>query len=567
MTAKFDLSARVALAAIVADVDLGPGALSDPAALSNLLSDYLPSAPRETGLLMAAAQADVSGGLREHVAHGMDPATAIRIAAASLEARTAYSAEACIWVTGELAIALGLTTADRLPQLAPPSQRTDVGSKLADRGVDSVTELPGVPPPRRAEAETERPAQDPRVHRKRGSLAAAAAIVMLLAAAGSVALYFGRNHSGGTPTTGDGAPHSMPQVSIGSFTGRRPTVIDFSADGASAVTGIRWSTWSRSRAAGSGTWDHETCVPNCLTGPVNKYPATLSFSGASHGLFTVLKTYWDGQTSTWRYPNSWPQEASVTRAITAQSTPRQVVEAYITAINQRNWHRVWRLGGKKLNASYNQMVAGYRHTGRVVIQKLTTNGSTVTVRTKAYETNGAVQNYLLTYKVRGGVIVAGSSDLLGTSGQQSSGQWTASKLVITPHSLGAVAVGMTVAQASAAAGVKIVEVGDGFGYPNGDSSSGLAITGLPTVTCVLASVTSGGPVVVTPQGFPVGGTLMALKSLYGTRLRYVPAPSTGPAPVPGWVVSFPGDGNLAFGVNNGIVTAILGGKKAMPSTC
>jgi len=36
MTAEFDQAARVALAAIVGDPDLGPAALSDPAVLSNL---------------------------------------------------------------------------------------------------------------------------------------------------------------------------------------------------------------------------------------------------------------------------------------------------------------------------------------------------------------------------------------------------------------------------------------------------------------------------------------------------------------------------------------------------
>jgi hypothetical protein len=89
MTTGFDASARVALAAIVADASLGPAALSDPGALSNLLADYLPGASREAGLLLAAARADVAGTLQDHVAHGMDPATAIRITAASLAARTA----------------------------------------------------------------------------------------------------------------------------------------------------------------------------------------------------------------------------------------------------------------------------------------------------------------------------------------------------------------------------------------------------------------------------------------------------------------------------------------------
>jgi hypothetical protein len=106
---------------------------------------------------------------------------------------------------------------------------------------------------------------------------------------------------------------------------------------------------------------------------------------------------------------------------TARATPSQVVEAYIAAINQRNWHRVWRLGGKNLDASYSQMVAGYRHTKHVAIQSLTVNRHIVTVRTKASETTGPVQTYLLTYKVRGAVIVQGSQTLLHTSNVRGGG--------------------------------------------------------------------------------------------------------------------------------------------------
>jgi hypothetical protein len=268
-------------------------------------------------------------------------------------------------------------------------------------------------------------------------------------------------------------------------------------------------------------------VPSCATGPVRKYPATLTFSHVRQGQFILLMTSWDGQTSTWRYPAAWPQSASAGPGTTSRSSPPQVVEAYIAAVNRHDWPTAWRLGGKNLNASYDQMVAGYRLTRSVVIKDLTTSGDTVTVRTLAYETNGAAQTYLLTYHLSRGIIVAGSSVLLRTS-PANGAPWTASKLVITPHSLGAVTIGMPPAQASEAAGIHIVEVGDGFGYPNGNSSAGLAIAGLP-VTCVIASSASGAPIVATSQGFPVGGTLAALKSLYGTSLRYVPA--LPPAPL------------------------------------
>src|ERR1700689_5484098 len=127
MTAEFEQArqARAALRAITSDPAYGPAALSDSRVLSNLLSDLLPDARREIGPLLAAAEADVAGSLRDHVARGMDAATAIRIMASDLASRTAYSVEACYWATGEFAVALGLTTTDRLPARAPAGHETE----------------------------------------------------------------------------------------------------------------------------------------------------------------------------------------------------------------------------------------------------------------------------------------------------------------------------------------------------------------------------------------------------------------------------------------------------------
>jgi hypothetical protein len=103
-TSEDGVGARIALAAIVSDPEYGPAALSNAQVMSNLLADYLPGAPRLTGPLIAAADADLAGALRDHVAKGMDAATAIRIAASSLAARTAYSDGACAWVAGGIAL-------------------------------------------------------------------------------------------------------------------------------------------------------------------------------------------------------------------------------------------------------------------------------------------------------------------------------------------------------------------------------------------------------------------------------------------------------------------------------
>ena len=101
--------ARAALNAIVTDPDHGVDALSNAQTMSNLLKDYLPDAPREKSILVAAAEAGLADTLREHVAQGMDPNTAIRLTASSFSSSTPFTPEACNWVTDELAVALGIS--------------------------------------------------------------------------------------------------------------------------------------------------------------------------------------------------------------------------------------------------------------------------------------------------------------------------------------------------------------------------------------------------------------------------------------------------------------------------
>ncbi len=105
---------RAALRAIVSDPAYGEQTLSDPQTMSNLLKDYLPDAGRERGVLVAAAEADLAGTLRQHVRQGMDPRTAIGITAASFASGTSFTPEACGWVTRELAVASGLARPDAL---------------------------------------------------------------------------------------------------------------------------------------------------------------------------------------------------------------------------------------------------------------------------------------------------------------------------------------------------------------------------------------------------------------------------------------------------------------------
>src|SRR5229473_2818443 len=73
---------RAALREIVAHY--GADTLSDPAAMSNLLKDLLPDDPRVARLLVAAAEDHSADVLRDHLAQGLDGATAARLAASTL---------------------------------------------------------------------------------------------------------------------------------------------------------------------------------------------------------------------------------------------------------------------------------------------------------------------------------------------------------------------------------------------------------------------------------------------------------------------------------------------------
>lgn len=133
--------ARLALRAIVAEH--GPEVLSSPSALSNLLSDLLPDAPRVARILVAAAQDQIADELREHTSVGMDTMTASRLAASSFAGATMFAPDACAWVVQEFALALGLTpevgaTVPDAEPAAPPSLTANIAA---------AQERPTVPTP------------------------------------------------------------------------------------------------------------------------------------------------------------------------------------------------------------------------------------------------------------------------------------------------------------------------------------------------------------------------------------------------------------------------------------
>ena len=147
--------ARAALNAIVTDPEHGAAALSSPRTMSNLLKDLLPDAPREKNLLVAAAEAGLADSLKEHVSQGMDSSTAISLTASSFSARSPLSSDACRWVTGEIAVALGISETNDAALNAPPPGASPLGGVATEisPGYDSY------PPGQRTSADRQ-PAPD-----------------------------------------------------------------------------------------------------------------------------------------------------------------------------------------------------------------------------------------------------------------------------------------------------------------------------------------------------------------------------------------------------------------------
>ena len=103
---------RQALAAVVRDH--GPAILADPRHLGGALNVLLPTAPEETGILVAAARAGTSAQLAQQAA--MDgPSAALEAVSASLAQSGVVDSRASSWAVREIARAMGFPMADPPP--------------------------------------------------------------------------------------------------------------------------------------------------------------------------------------------------------------------------------------------------------------------------------------------------------------------------------------------------------------------------------------------------------------------------------------------------------------------
>src|SRR5215469_8438635 len=131
-----DGTVRRAVRSIVRDPEFGVAALSHPQIMTNLLKDLLPDSPRESALLVAAAQCALPEVLQEYLGEGMDLGTASRLTAGWFAKRMPFTRDACRWLVGEIAVALGVDPAAlheiTLPDTIPYSAAVDVDLAEAD---------------------------------------------------------------------------------------------------------------------------------------------------------------------------------------------------------------------------------------------------------------------------------------------------------------------------------------------------------------------------------------------------------------------------------------------------
>ena len=105
-------------------------------------------------------------------------------------------------------------------------------------------------------------------------------------------------------------PPQLPVLTVGSYTGMKPTEIGYSGDATNVVTTITWSSWTAAGATGQGTSDIDSCNPNCAQAPPSLVPTTVTLSAPVNGKFTKMTETRNGFTSTYTYPDNWPESAS-----------------------------------------------------------------------------------------------------------------------------------------------------------------------------------------------------------------------------------------------------------------
>jgi len=208
-------------------------------------------------------------------------------------------------------------------QLHPSYHQATLGPAEAAAALRQAQELQAQQAAARQFSQAQLPVRQP-PRRRTGMITAAVIIAVLLAAAGTLIglLLSGQfknnptDGSSGTPTaaaTGTatgGQAAALPVFVVGSYSGRKPTMIAYSGDATNVVTGISWGTWSASGATGEGTSDIDSCNPNCAQASPDYVITKITLSDPQNGEFTKMTETRNGSTQSYTYPSAWAQNAS-----------------------------------------------------------------------------------------------------------------------------------------------------------------------------------------------------------------------------------------------------------------
>ena len=108
------------------------------------------------------------------------------------------------------------------------------------------------------------------------------------------------------PTTTSVDEASLPSLTVGTWTGRRPVTLYFSGDSGNIATKLSWPVWDATHAVGHGQREELTCDPDCATGGGTTYPVTITLTDPVAGKFTTLTEVTEdgkGTTDTFHAPD------------------------------------------------------------------------------------------------------------------------------------------------------------------------------------------------------------------------------------------------------------------------
>jgi hypothetical protein len=79
-----------------------------------------------------------------------------------------------------------------------------------------------------------------------------------------------------------------------------------SGDGTAILDKMTWSTWSASRAVGTGIYQLDGCNPDCAAGPIYKVPVVVTFSQPVKACSSAgIRWFWSR--ASFRFPHGLPK--------------------------------------------------------------------------------------------------------------------------------------------------------------------------------------------------------------------------------------------------------------------